>query len=100
MIEVEAPDLTHDDACVRLSLEDYAKGRCDLVRRERAGRDLVQQWLEEVKVATIDERDCHRRVPEIADGGQAAKASPDNDHTVSSGAFAHEMRATPDRVGT
>jgi hypothetical protein len=99
MFEVEAANLTHYDPCVLLSLENYTKRRCDLIRRQRAGRDLVQQWLEQVKVTAIDECDVHRRVPKTADGRQAAEASPDNDHSVSRGAFTHEMPSTPDRVG-
>ena len=65
------------------------RGLCDLVRRERAGRHLVEQRLEQVEVATIDERDLDRRAPETAHGLKAAETSPHNDHPMSSIRFTH-----------
>jgi len=40
---------------VGLLADDRADGRSDISGRESGGRDLVEQWREEVVVATVDQ---------------------------------------------
>ena len=63
--------------------------RGDLPRREHAGGDLVEQRLEEVVVAAVDQRDVHRHVGESPDGQEAAEAPADDDHLVPRGLLGH-----------
>ena len=56
-VEVEVGDLGEHDAHVAVAREDRAQRIRDLARRERAGRHLVGQRLEQVEVAPVDERD-------------------------------------------
>jgi hypothetical protein len=52
-VEVEVGDLSQQDADVAVALEDRAQGIGDLARRERPGRDLVGERLEEMEVAAV-----------------------------------------------
>ena len=50
-----------------------------LAGRERRGCDLIQQRLEDVMVAAIDQRDANVRVAKSAGSRQPAKAAADDD---------------------
>ena len=67
-LEVEALDLGEQHAHVAVALEHRPQRIGDLARRQRAGRDLVGQRLEQVEVAPVDQRDLHgrRRNPSAA----------------------------------
>ena len=73
-------DLGEDDARVALPAEDRAQRGGDLGRRERAGRDLVDERLEERVVLAVDERHLDRRAAQAADRLQAREAAADHDH--------------------
>ena len=62
--------------------EHDAQGRGDLARREPARGHLVEQRLEEVKVAAIDQRDRYRRAPERLGDIQPAKSAADDDYPM------------------
>jgi hypothetical protein len=81
-VEVEAGDLAQDDADIPVALEDPAQRRGDLARRERAGRDLVHERLEEREVAPVDQRDVDRRPAQLPDGLHAAEPAADDDHVL------------------
>lgn len=55
----------------------------DLRGRERSGRHLIKQRLEEMMVAPVHERDAHRSAAKSANGLQSAEAGADN-HNVTS----------------
>ena len=59
-----------------------AQRRRDLTRRKDARRDLVQQRLEEVVVAPVDQRDIDLQVPEEATGREPAEAATDHDDAM------------------
>ena len=84
-LQVEAGDLGHQDANVAVTLEDRPQRIGDLAGRERSGRDLVGERLEEVEVPSIDERDLDRRPPQPERRLEAAEAAPDDDHAVRAG---------------
>jgi hypothetical protein len=81
-VEVEVGDLGQQDADVAVALEDRAQGIGDLARRERPGRDLVGERLEEMEVAAVDERHLDRRTPQLRHRPQAAETSTDDDDVV------------------
>ena len=85
-VEVEVGDLGQQDADVAVALEDRAERIGDLAGRERPGRDLVGERLEEMEVAAVDERDLDRRTPQLRDRLQAAETSADDDDVVFPGA--------------
>ena len=61
---------------------DRSKRLRDLARREGARGHLVEQRLEQVEVAPVDERDRHGSVAgEVLRGVQAGEPAPD-DHDV------------------
>ena len=70
------------DADVACPLEDRAQRIRDLAGRERAGRHLVGQRLEEVEVPPVDERHLDRRPPQLQRGLEPAEAAADHDHAV------------------
>ena len=76
--DVEAVHRGENDARVRLALEDRAERRRDVRGRKRPRRDLVEERLEEVEVAPVDERDVGRRAPERARRLEAAEAAADD----------------------
>ncbi len=66
-----------------LGTQDRAKRLCDLARREGAGGDLVQQRLEEMEIAPIDEGHVEARVvAQVLGGVQAAEPAADDDDAV------------------
>ena len=77
-LEVEARDLGEQHADVAVALEDRAQRIRDLARRQRAGRDLVGQRLEQVEVAPVDERDLHVCPPQPERGLESAEAAADD----------------------
>ncbi len=78
-VELEAGDLSQDDACVALPLQDLTQWQRNLDRGERARRDLVDERLEEEEVLPVDERHVGVRLAEAADGEQPAEASAHDD---------------------
>jgi hypothetical protein len=79
VLEIEAGDVSEQDAHVPVALEHVAEGDGDLPRRESTGRKLVDEWLEEVEVAAIDEGDLDRRTTERAGRVQTAETAADDD---------------------
>jgi hypothetical protein len=65
-----------------LALQDRAKRYSDLGRRERAGRDLVGERLEEVEVLPVDKGYVDRSASEPAHRLQATETAADDDDTM------------------
>ena len=63
----------------------WRSGGGDLAGREDAGGHLVEQRLEQVVVATVDEHDVDGPVPQQLGGGQPAEAAPDDHDPVPGG---------------
>ena len=82
LFEVEAADLGHQHAYVAVAPEDGAERVGDLAGRERAGRDLVRERLEEVEVAPIDEREVYRCVRKVLCRLQPTEPSADDNHSM------------------
>ena len=78
-VELEAGDLSQDDAGVALPFQDLTQWQRNLDRGERARRDLVDERLEEVEVAAVDQRDVDVVLAQLADRLQAAEASAHDD---------------------
>ena len=74
---------------VRLPPQDPANGRRDVAWRERGHRHLVEQRLEDVMVAAVDDRESNLRAPQRARRVEPAKAAAD-DHDMGK---RHEGRA-------
>ncbi len=83
-LEVHTVRLRQPDPEVPLFAQDPADGRGNVAGRQPGGRDLVQERLEDVVVAPIDEQDIDRRVFQGAGGAQAAKAAADDDDSGTS----------------
>jgi len=81
-LEIEALDLGEQYAHVAVALEDGPQRIRDLARRQRAGRHLVGQRLEQVEVAPVDERDLHGCGPQPACRLESAEAAADDDDPV------------------
>src|SRR5581483_10366246 len=78
--EVDAGRLAEHDVCRAAAAEHLPERRRDLDRRERAGRDLVGERLEEEEVLAVDERDVDAvRAPQAAGGEQPGEPSADDD---------------------
>ncbi len=91
-VRVEVDGLAEQDGGVAMLPKDGPKRLGDLARGERAGRDLVQQRLEGVVVAAVDEGQIDPLVvPEALRGVQAAEtATHDRDPVACWGARLHE----------
>ncbi len=76
---VDAVHLAQHDAHVGRVAQDGADRRSDLGRRQAGRRHLVEQRLEEVVVAPVDDRDVRIGAGEPQRGAEAAKARADND---------------------
>ena len=81
-LQIEPGDLGDQHADVPVALEDRTQRIRDLAGGERAGRDLVGEWLEEVEVPPIDERHVDRGAPEPEGGLEPAETAADDDDAV------------------
>src|SRR6188508_1600593 len=81
-VQVEAGDIGHQHADVAAPLEDRPERIADLAGRKGARRDLVGEWLEEVEVAPVDERDLHRAARKVLGGLEAAEPAADHHDPV------------------
>ena len=81
-LQIEAGDLRQHHRRVALVAEDVPQRRRDLPFGEDAGRDLIEQRLEQVVGLAIDERDVDRRPAERARREQSAEAAAHDHHAV------------------
>ena len=78
-LRVDADRLAEDDRRVALLAEDRAQRLGDVAGRQRARRDLVQQRLEQVEVAPVDERQADLGIDaEAARGVQPGEPATDD----------------------
>ena len=80
--DVDVGDVAQDRRDVALLAHDLAGGRSDLALGEDAGRDLVQQRLEEVARRAGDQGDLDVRAFERAGREQPAEPGSDDDDAV------------------
>src|SRR5690606_9818147 len=73
-IRIDVDCLTEPHLHVALMAQDRADGLRDVAGRQRRRRHLVEQWLEEVEVLAIYERDADVRPPQRA--GEIKAAEP------------------------
>ena len=81
LFHLDALHARHEHRRVRLAPEQLANGCRDVGRGERRRRDLVQQRLEEMVIAAVDDRDAYAGAIEGARRRETAEASP-QDHDV------------------
>src|SRR5699024_1996408 len=81
-VDVDVADLALDHADVLVVRHQLADGRCDLTLRQDTGRDLVQQWLEQVVVGAVDDSDRDVLALELLCREQTAETAADNDNVV------------------
>ena len=81
---------------LRLAAQHAAQRRGDLALGEDAGRDLVEQRLEQVVVGAVDEGDLDRRASERLRRVEAAEASTDDEDAMCAGVmppfYVHALR--------
>ena len=79
--DIDARGVRQQHPDVPDAAQDPSDRRGDIAGRQRRRCDLIEQRLEDVMVAAIDQRDANVRVAKSAGSGQAAKAAAD-DHDV------------------
>jgi hypothetical protein len=96
---VDAYHFIHEHGGVAMATQDSADGLRDVSRREHGQRDLIEQRLEDVMVAPIDDSYVHGKARQPYGRVNAGKTSTHNDHAETLGKwlrkrfgqFAHEM---------
>ena len=78
-VEIDTRRLTEENRGVSLLAQDRPDRVCDLRRRERRGRHLVEQRLEEMEVALVDEGNANRRPAECLGGIESREATAEDD---------------------
>src|SRR5664280_420790 len=81
-LEVESGHLGQLHRDVRRAPHDMSERRGDLDRGEDPCRDQIEEWLEEVMIAPVDEGDTDRTPSEQPRGRQASESSSDDGHSV------------------
>ena len=87
-LEVEATHLGQLHPHVLLPSHDVPQGRGDLTRGEHSGGRLVEQGLEEVVIAPVDQGHVDRLPTEQPGGRQSAESAADDDHPMARCAIA------------
>src|SRR6516164_2757059 len=80
---IDAGDLRQEHAEVSLLDLELSDRRRDIGGREHCRRHLIEQWLEYVVVAAIDQDDIDISVPQRTCRGDSGKASADDDDALS-----------------
>ena len=76
---VDAEHVAHVHRDVSLIAQDVTQRRGDRRRGEAGGRHLVEQWLKQMMIAAIDQRDLDRRSLELANRPQTGESTADDD---------------------
>ncbi len=82
VLQVDVADVSQLDGDVLVAMQHLTEGCGDLALGEDPGGHLVEQRLEQVMVATVDEDDVDFGVPEYPRRRQAAEAPTDDDDPV------------------
>jgi len=82
---VDVHGFAQEDLGVFLTAEDGAQGGSDLAGRERAGGYLVEESLEEMEIALIDESDLGVGALQGARGDEAAETAAEDDDAMGVG---------------
>ena len=85
LVEIETGDLDELRPHVLVLAEQVTEDGCDLTGREDAGRHLVEERLEEMVVAAVEQRHLGSCAREQTDRRQPAEATPHDHHPVSGG---------------
>jgi hypothetical protein len=80
----DAGDIAEQHGEVGLLPQDGADRLRDVGRGETGGGDLVEQWLEEVMILPVDDRDAGEFGRELLRKGKTAEAAAE-DHDVREG---------------
>src|SRR5258706_15576807 len=80
-LSVEAGDGRQHHLGIELVTENSPYGDGNVSRRQRGGRNLVEQWLEQVVVLPVDECDASRGMPQRSSASDASKSCSNNDDT-------------------
>ena len=83
--DVEARDFAKYDAAIMLSSQHRTQWRGDIGWRKAARGDLVEERLEQMKVAAIDQRDVDVGATQRLGRGQPAESAANNDDLVAIG---------------
>ena len=75
---IDSMSVGEHDRGVALTAEDVADRARDLARRQRRGRDLIQQWLKDMMIGAIQDREFDVRAAQLARGGEATEARADD----------------------
>ena len=86
--------LAHVHGDVALVAQDVAQRRGDRRRREPGGGHLVEQGLEQMMVAAIDQRDLDRRALELAHGPEPGESAADDDDSSLFLSYAENLTET------
>jgi hypothetical protein len=78
VFEIEVGRFGQEDLSVLLPFENGSQGRGDVGRRQAAGGHLVEQRLEQVEVAAVDQFDVDRFAAERLGGAKPAEAAADD----------------------
>ena len=77
---VDGGNVRQHDAHIGLAAKHGSDRRCDVGRRQRRGRDLVEQWLKQVVIVAVYQGDVERPSGEGLCRREPAKARSDDDH--------------------
>ena len=78
--EIDLFDLGEEDRDVGRLPQNGSKRNRDVRGVQHGGGNLVEQWLKEMMIAPVEERDTHRPVGERAGGAQPAEAAAHDHH--------------------
>jgi hypothetical protein len=79
---IDALDPAQQHTRIGLAAQDAADGRRDIGGREARRRHLIEQRLEQIVVAPVDDGHIDRNLGQGLRGGQAAKSCPQDHHAM------------------
>src|SRR6516165_9162758 len=88
-LSIEAGDGRQHQLGIELVTENSPYGDGNVSRRQRGGRNLVEQWLEQVVVMPIDQRNAGRGMPQSSRASDTTESCSNDDDTGQ----AHEVKS-------
>ncbi len=99
-VGIEVDSFAKKDFGIFLATKDGAKRRSNLSGRKRAGGNLIEEGLEEMEVALVNESDGSVGALESLRGDESAKTAAENDNFVCSPAIASWLLETQENQFT
>src|SRR5690606_24603331 len=96
---VNSDHLAEEDAYILRFCKDGAQRHCDIRRRQRRGRHLIEKRLKQMMVSLVDQRDVDLGACELAGTGESGESAADDHDPLPAWRLSFLMAVHPESRG-